>query len=208
MKRFVLAHASRLLLVLALLIHACTPPENVTPTPPKGDYYPTAPGSEWTYETSYTSRWTTSSSTGTRVVFGNTLYDGKTYTDLGSSLVRQENGNYYRRTQVYGIGEEFIFLKDYLPVGGTWTHSSHAQHKAEFTILGIHKEKEVNGVVYRDVIEVEKKDFFTYDANDTRLTRTVRSMYARNVGEIYALEDEANEDVSDVEYTLVGYRLP
>ncbi|MBD0254245.1 MAG: hypothetical protein ICV83_00890 [Cytophagales bacterium] len=206
MKRFALA--CRLLLGLALLIHACTPPENVTPTPPKGDYYPTRLGGEWTYESTYSSRWDTSSGLHTETALRDTLYEDQNYTYFGLQLVRKENGNYYRRIRTYGFGEEFIFLKDYLPVGGTWTHSSYPGHQAEFTILAIHQEKEVNGVVYRDVIEVEKKDFFTYDANDTRLTRTLRTLYARNVGEIYSRDDTAHEDMGDLENKLVRYQLP
>jgi hypothetical protein len=200
--------ASLLMLGLAFLPVACKPDEDIPPTSPQGDYYPTRVGSEWTYEYAYSSQWSNSSGLRITTALKDTLYEEKTYTYFGLQLVRKENGDYYRRTHIYGIGEEFIFLKDYLPVGGTWTHSSYPQHKAEFTIVGIYKEKEVNGVVYRDVIEVEKKDFFAYDATDTRLTRTVRSLYARNVGEIYSLEDEAHEGVSDLEYKLVGYQLP
>jgi hypothetical protein len=208
MRCFALLPASLLMLGLAVLPIACTPEKDITPTPLKGDYYPTRIGAEWTYEYSYSSKWI--NSTGLRIITAlrDTLHEAQTYAYFDSQLVRKENGNYYRRTRGYGIGEEFIFLKDYLPVGGTWTHSSFPQHKAEFTILAIHKEKEVNGVVYRDVIEVEKKDFFTYDATDTRLTRAVRSLYARNVGEIYSLEDEAQEEMGDVENRLVRYQLP
>jgi hypothetical protein len=122
-------------------------------------------------------------------------------------LIRKEKGNYYRRTNFYGVGEEYIFLKDNLPAGSTWTHSSSENHKAVFTILAILPEKEVNGVWYRDVIEVQKQDFYKYEEPDFRLTYTAHFFYAKNIGEIYSIEDQSGGLEIDNENKLIDFDI-
>jgi hypothetical protein len=176
--------------------------------PPVDDYYPAKIGSNWTYQVTHTSRWDTGSYISKQVALKDTLYEGKQYIDYGLQLIRKENGNYYRRTNIYGIGEEYIFLKDYLPVGGTWTHSSYPEHRAEFVIKAIHPIMIVAGKSYRNVIEVQKQDFHQYDAEGGfKLFQTLTSYYAKGIGEIYNLEDVSNEYYSDYEYTLLSYEL-
>jgi hypothetical protein len=196
--------------VLALLIVtlASCEKEEVSMQPPSGDYYPSKIGNTWEYEFTHTSRWDTGVYVSKQQALQDTVYEGKRYVYFGLQLIRKENGNYYRRTNFYGVGEEYIFLKDNLPVGGTWTHSSHPEHKAEFTIVAIHPVITMKGKKYKDVIEVQKQDFHIYDAEaGFTLTQTLTTYYARNIGEIYSMEDQVNEYNTDYEYKLISYQL-
>jgi hypothetical protein len=177
------------------------------PVSSKGDYYPTTIGSHWTYEYTWLPRRDSITYTRTQEALKDTLYEGKNYTYFGLQLIRKENGNYYRRTNFYGVGEEYIFLKDNLPAGSAWIHSSFENHKAVFTIQAIHQEKEVNGIRYRDVIEVQKQDFYKYEEPDFRLNYTAHFFYAKNIGEIYSFEDNAAELASDTENKLIEFNI-
>jgi hypothetical protein len=195
-------------LVLLIATLASCEKEEISLQPPNGDYYPIKIGNTWEYQYTHTSRWDTGVYVSKQEALKDTVHEGKRYVYFGLQLIRKENGNYYRRTNFYGIGEEYIFLKDNLPVGGTWTHSSHPNHKAEFTIVAIHPEITMNGKKYKHVIEVRKQDFHLYDTQtEFTLTQTITTYYARNIGEIYSMEDQVNEYNTDYEYKLISYQL-
>ena len=109
-------------LLLVLFWSACE--KDVSPLSPRGDYYPLGKGSrrEYTGE---------NGNSFVRVDLGDTLLNGTTYamlgTEAGSSFmaVRYENGRYCQLYNAYGhFGEGHVFLRDDLPVGGTWTNEN------------------------------------------------------------------------------------
>jgi hypothetical protein len=202
-------HVLKLFLITCagIILSSCQKERCAEPAAAQGDYYPTRVGSQWIYETTLRSRWDTASYSQTIEALKDTLYEGKSYTYFALQLIRKEKGNYYRRTHIYGVGEEYLFLKDNVPAGSTWTHSSSEHHKAEFTIMAIHKEKEVSGIRYRNVIEVQKQDFYKHDEPDFILLSTAHFFYAKDVGEIYSSEDSHGEYATDTENKLIAYSI-
>jgi hypothetical protein len=195
-------------LALLVIIFASCEKEEISMRPPAGDYYPSKIGSTWEYQFTVDAPWETSSYTTMKAALQDTTYEGKQYTYYGLQLIRKEKGTYYRRTNFYGIGEEYPFLKDYLPVGGTWTHSSYPEHKAEFTITAVHPIITVNGKQYKDVIEVQKQDFYIYDAAaGFTLGKTITSYYAKGIGEIHSIEAYIDQSSAVYEYKLISYEL-
>ena len=185
MKRDHLCLAVLANLVLALLLSACE--KNVSPSPPGGAYYPTGKGSRWAYMTNNGSAFTT-------VALGDTLLNDTTYATLGTEnsspfrAVRYQNGRYYQRYNVYGVfGEEHVFLRDDLPVGGTWTNEG-ATGGEVYTVVARDAKRTVNGREYTNTLEVQMGRYHNVNGQPT-LVPMYRSIYARGVGEVASLVD-------------------
>jgi hypothetical protein len=172
-------------LVLALLLSACE--KDASPLSPRGDYYPVAKGSRWEYVTQNGSPFTT-------VALGDTLLNDTTYATVGTEdgwafrAIRYQNGRYYQRYNVYGLfGAEHVFLRDDLPVGGTWTNKDFSGEEV-YTITAKDAKRTVGGRKYTNTLEV-KRDRYYYVNGQPTLVSTYRSIYARGVGEVASLVD-------------------
>ncbi len=172
-------------LALVFLLSACE--KNVSPSSPRGAYFPTGKGSRWEYSTSNGSPFTT-------VALGDTLLNDTAYATLGTETggpfraVRYQNGRYYQRYNAYGIfGDEHVFLRDDLPVGGTWTNEGAAGGEV-YTIVALDAKRTVNGRDYANTLEVQMGRYHNVNGQRT-LVPVYRSIYARGVGEVASLVD-------------------
>jgi hypothetical protein len=121
--------------------------------------------------------------------------EGKTYALLTGPIesypfkrgIRKESNNYYYLDFKYSNRQrEYIFLKDNLPVGGSWEEVSlNGLYKYIFTIKAKTPEKLIKGRAYREVIDVEEKRLYK-EGNSFYPHYLIQHSYARNVGEIYA----------------------
>jgi hypothetical protein len=185
-------------LALVLLLSACE--KNVSPSPSRGEYFPTGKGSRWEYITSNGSPFTT-------VALRDTLLNDTTYTMLGTEAgspfraIRYQNGRYYQRYNVYGIfGEEHVFLRDDLPVGGTWTNEG-ATGGDVYTLVALDAKRTVNGRDYANTLEVQRSRYHNVNGQPT-LVPISRSIYARGVGEVASLLDSPDGPILLREYRV------
>jgi hypothetical protein len=172
-------------LLLVLLLSACE--KDVSPLSPRGDYYPVGKGSRWEYTGE-------NGNSFVRVALGDTLLNDTTYAVLGtkegwaSMAVRYENGRYYQLYNIYGqFGEGHVFLRDDLPVGGTWTNEGFHRNEV-YTIVAKDAKRTVEGREYANTLEV-KIDAYNHWNGQTALRYTHRRIYARGVGEVALLAD-------------------
>lgn len=142
--------------------------DDSSPTNTTVNYSPLTVGSNWTYN--YTEGVSSPVTYTLTVTDKDTAINSKTYKvlsssdDSGNKYMAKIDSNYYRFASFPGIGSfEELYLKDNLPVNGTWKNS------ASFTLPGspfpltadltyIVKEKgithTVNGKSYNDVIHI------------------------------------------------------
>ena len=179
-----------------------------TTAPVTSDYWPTAINNQWVYSMGGTMQ------EPVKIVSTNVI-DGKTYFTFAAPTsgatatqrIRKSNGDYYIKLEDITIpasgglpastttGNETIYLKDNLPVGGTWTNSYNQTTTytgiptaitMAFTITSTIEEKNVsltvNGETYTDVIKVKR-------VTSSTLMGTVSNSigyywYAKDVGPI------------------------
>ena len=170
---------------LVLLLSACE--KGVSPLSPRGDYYPVGQGSRWEYTGGNGYSYV-------QVVLADTLLNDTTYAVLGDEegrsfrAVRYENGRYYQLYNMYGqFAGGHVFLRDDLPVGGTWTNGDF-HGKEVYTIVAKDAKRTIEGREYANTMEV-KIDAYNHWNGQTELKYTYRRIYARGVGEVAALTD-------------------
>jgi hypothetical protein len=174
-------------LLLVLLLSACE--KDVSPLSPRGDYYPVGKGSRWEYTGE-------NGNSFVRVALGDTLLNDTTYAVLGTKdgwafmAVRYENGRYYQLYNMYGqFGEGHVFLRDDLPVGGTWTNEDF-HRKEVYTIVAKDAKRTVEGREYANTLEVKIDSYYYYLSGQYDPRSTHRRIYARGVGEVAVLTDD------------------
>ncbi len=185
MKRHHASFAVVASLLLVLFLSACE--KGVSPLSPRGDYYPVEKGSRWEYTGG-------NGISFVKVALGDTLLNDTTYAVLGTEegspfmAVRYENGRYYQLYNIYGqFREGHVFLRDDLPVGGTWTNGDF-HGKDVYTIVAKDAKRTVEGREYANTLEV-KIDAYNHWNGQTELRYTHRRIYARGVGEVAVLTD-------------------
>jgi hypothetical protein len=124
----------------------------------KADYFPTHHKAKWSYFDSYILRGDSTiylTGTSTYQIKKDTIVEGKTYALLTGPIesypfkrgIRKESNNYYYLDFKYSDRQrEYIFLKDNLPVGGSWEEVSlNGLYKYIFTIKAKTPEKLIKG---------------------------------------------------------------
>jgi hypothetical protein len=168
------------ILLLSSLCH-CTRPEEAEPLSP--DYFPTSENSRWEYTD-------TRGNTFITQALGDTLIDAKTYAKLGmpqeyvTAVFRKEKGRYYSRMNIYGLfREEIMFLRDDLPAGSAWSSNHSPGSKEVYTIVAKDAEREVDGVIYKNTIEV-RTDYYYYSEYQYKLSFSQSHIYAAGIGRV------------------------
>ncbi|HEY5367848.1 MAG TPA: hypothetical protein VIJ75_02560 [Hanamia sp.] len=168
------------------------------------DYFPLSLKSNWTYELvgGSASDNITNTVIGYAPNFGGqsyqTLEESKSGTPVDSLYFRKPGGNYYQYVDfstLFGfdqyVGSEFIFLKDNVGVGQTWSTPNFNGTIGGAPVSG-HVNMEITdkavpvtsipGFNFPDVIKVEYKFFITGVTNPVL---TQERWFAKNTGEIY-----------------------
>jgi hypothetical protein len=167
-----------------------------SPEPTTDTYQPTTAGSEWNYTTTGTT-----SSGAVNVSFKLTATNTDSNANsrryaiftnsAGANEYYNKSGNdYYRISSFVGFsgGIEFLYLKDNLSAGGSWTESKSVNFPGipfpvpinlSYSIVGNKFDTSFNGNNFKDVIRVRVKpssSLATVDQDD------ITYLYAKNVG--------------------------
>lgn len=190
-----------------------------------GDYFPLSLNSNWTYDLTGGS----ASDEITNAVINysptigaqsyQTIQESKTQanTVVDSFYYRKPGGDYYQYidfSKLFGfdqyVGSEFIFLKDNVGVGQTWSTPNINGTIGGNAVSG-HVEMEITdkavpvtsipGFSFPDVIKVQYQYFIT--GNATPVLTQVR-WFAKNTGEIYF---SSNNGTSSVIYQVSAYQV-
>jgi hypothetical protein len=197
MKRF-------LLLVLPLLLWACSDDEGITVERTKNDYQPNTIGSTWTYSSLFD--FTQTVTNGAKIIDGKKYFEYKIQTDgLGSfkTYARKEGSSYINRELFPGQFDdgEYIFLKDE-PEGTYWTEVSYDEEGTETTdllfIVETNETLTVGGETFTDVIIVEVSSM-TEGATEPYI---LYYHYAKGVGLIRISDDNGFVDTDLVNYLI------
>ncbi len=191
---------------------------------PTGDYFPITQNSNWTYAL----EGGTSSDSVHNAVIGYTLttggnvyntiasYDVPPSTAFDSSYYRKPGGDYYEYS-VYSntipfdqvVAGEFIFLKDNVASGTTWTSPNitgtvsgvSVTANIKMTLLAKAVAVTIGTFNFPDVIKVQYQYFIA--GSPTAFASSER-WFAKNVGEIY---NSATSGTTTSTYDITGYQI-
>jgi hypothetical protein len=127
-------------------------------------------------------------------------------------FVRREGSQYFgRQHEFYGMfTPEYMFLDTAVPVGGSWSHIKDEGHsKTEYVVKAKNSTHIINGVEYKDVIELDVNYYNDYEDGVTmKLLYTAKHFYANGVGEIFTYYPyPASGMFSNVSYSLLPKNL-
>lgn len=144
-----------------------------------GDYFPTTPGSNWTYKLDITSDTIRFTADVTNITIGTSSYRkfiAKDGSSTDTLYYRKSGGLYYEFGNIDFLGVldsvynniDFIFLKDNQAVGGTWespevgavANKVTGTAKLKFTITEKNVRKRINGSDVDSVIVVKREIMF------------------------------------------------
>lgn len=177
----------------------------------KGNYFPAAPGSHWTYEYKAPCESPNEANMCTQIW------------DARSVLAPLEWDDQYKRiegaaimlqfvkvinTEYFGMGyyiNEYKFLDDGLPVGSTWGAEESPDFPDtydRFKILEVNSTKQVKGKKYFNVIVIEQTTSYSGDP----VIRNV-NYYAKGIGHIYRKQTVTYKsgETHTVEIRLLNY---
>ncbi len=190
---------------------------------PSDDYFPLSLNSNWTYELVGGS----ASDNITNTVIGytptiggqsyQTLQESQSGATVDSFYFRKPGGDYYQYidfSRFFGfdqyVGSEFIFLKDNVGVGQTWSTPNISGTIAGNPVTG-HVEMKITdkavpvnsipGFNFPDVIKVEYQFFITGVTNPVL---TQERWFAKNTGEIYF---SSNNGTTNTIYQVSTYQV-
>jgi hypothetical protein len=167
------------------------------------DYHPNKRGSSWNYSGLFATKVS---------VTGNTKkIDGKVYAQLKTTLpefggfsiityLRKEEGNYYYRGD--GFNGDYLFLKDNVEVGTSWTSETETEEGVEentLEIIEVGGSYLINTFTFNDVIVVKVT---SYDAEDPEITYDVYNYYAKGVGLVLTTDGTEFFNQSLTSYTI------
>lgn len=191
---------------------------------PSGDYFPLTPNSNWTYDLA---GGTSSDSIHTTVIGFSPTFGSNTYNTIAyyyvppagafdSAYYRKPGGDYYQNVVFSNIipfdqtvEGEYIFLKDNVASGTTWTSPNINGTVSGIAVTGFIKmtilAKAVPATIatfnFPDVIKVKYEYFIT--GNPTPL-ETDERWFAKNVGEIH---HSINSISLNATYDIGGYQI-
>lgn len=98
-------------------------------------------------------------------------------------LLRKDGYQYF--TPYSSDSSEYVFLDTEKGVGSSWTYYQGDEFKSVYTVKGANETRIVNGMEYKNVIEILHESYFSSDKKQFELTSSVTSYYAKGIGEIY-----------------------
>lgn len=151
-------------------------------------------------------------------VNGDTLIDNLRYKKilnehgLIEKVVRKSGTQYFGRNhELYGgFSHEYMFLDESIPVNGSWEYLKQEGHaKTEYVVKSIHDVYTVNGIQYKNVIELDANYYTDYnDGQNFELHYSAKHFYAPGVGEIYAFYPYPTSGwFCDIRYTLLSSQV-
>lgn len=101
-------------------------------------------------------------------------------------LVRKSGCQYF--TPYSSDSSEYVFLDTGKDAGASWTYYSGFENesKAVYTIKEVNGTRTVNGVTYKNVVEVLVEMFFKTDTAPYTLSSSSTNYYAKDIGPIYS----------------------
>jgi hypothetical protein len=186
-------------LVLYVTLTSSDCNKKTTPPAPANDtYQPTTAGSEWNYTTTGTAGTGPVNATFKITATSNdSTANGRTFriftNSAGGNEYYNKSGNdYYRISSFVGFSSsiEFLYLKDNLTAGGSWTESKSITFPGipiavpvnlSYSVVGNKFDTSFNGNAFKDVIRVRVRpssSLATVDIDD------ITYLYAKNVGMI------------------------
>ena len=168
---------------IVLIASSCSDDEQPTLATNNDDYHPNTRGTSWTYSGFLDSKIS---------VTGNTKkIDGNVYAQLRTSIsgfsgfsitsyLRKEEGNYYYRGE--GFNGDYLFLKDNVEVGTTWTAETKDEngiHENELEIFEVGGTYAINDFIFDNVIVVKVT---SYDSEDPEIENVLYNYYAKGIG--------------------------
>ncbi len=136
------------------------------------------------------------SDTVTLTVLGDTLVEGISYKKIVNEygflekIVRNESTQYFGRNhELYGgFSNEYMFLDTKVRVDSSWDYIKDGGNtKTEYVVKKAGANLTVNGVEYKDVIELDVNYYNNYtDGINLELWLSAKHYYAKGIGEIYA----------------------
>lgn len=188
---------------IVLIASSCSDDEQPALATNNDDYHPNTRGTSWTYSGFFDTKIS---------VTGNTKkFDGQVYAQLKASLpglggfsivsyLRKENGNYYYRGE--GFNGDYLFLKDNVQEGTTWTAETKDEngiHENELEIFEVGGTYTINDFIFEDVIVVKVT---TYDAEDPESENILYNYYAKGIGLILTTDGTEFFNQSLTAYTI------
>lgn len=167
------------------------------------DYHPNTRGTTWSYSGLFS---TIIKMTGTTKEINGSVYAQlkTTLSDFGGfsviSYLKKENGNYYYRGE--GFNGDYLFLKDNVEVGTTWTAemvTDNGIEENELEIFEIGGSYLINDFTFNDVIVVKVT---SYDEEDPEITYVTYNYYAKGVGLILSTDGTEFFNQSLTAYTI------
>jgi uncharacterized protein YcfL len=190
--------------ILAVLLASCSDDEQPALVTNNNDYYPNTKGTSWTYSSLFLD--TKIAVTGrTKKISGNVYAQLKaTFPDFsGFSLItylRKEDGNYYYRGE--GFNGDYLFLRDNVPVGTTWTAETITEDgitENDLEIVEVDGTYSVNSFTFNNVIVVKVT---SYDNEDPEVSYAAYNYYAKGVGLVLTTDDSEFINLSVTAYTI------
>ncbi len=199
---------SSLLLIAATIVVASCSQDTTPAVPLPGDYYPTTNARRYLRE---------SLNPATKEIFmtdtiqifydADVTYKDKTYAKLDFlskwlnadnvpvinrdvyTLFRKEAGQYF--TPYSSDSSEYIFLDTQKGVGSSWTiyQGFENESKIIYTVKAVNAIRVVNGVTYKNVIEILQEVYSSFNKGPYELGFSETSYYAKDIGRIYRRSD-------------------
>lgn len=197
----------------SLALSSCEESANRPKLPTEEGYLPLNNGTKWEYTlVHYTINTDELIKTDTTeiVISGDSVLTGKTYKKITGptsdlKLVRKEGSEYFGiHHDLYGTGttQEYKFLDESLPANSSWEFIKDPYSKTEYLIVAKDISKTINGVEYKNVIEVAVN--YYYKQEDQWIKHlTIQHCYAKGIGEVYAFYPYPTLTYSDAHLSLL-----
>jgi hypothetical protein len=105
------------------------------------------------------------------------------------TLFRKEAGQYF--SPYSSDSSEYIFLDTQKGVGSSWTiyQGFENESKIVYTVKAVNATRVVNGVTYKNVIEILQEVYSSFNKEPYELGFSETSYYAKDIGRIYRRSD-------------------
>jgi hypothetical protein len=169
----------------------------------KDDYHPNTRGTNWTYSGFFATKVSVTGKT--KKINGNVYAQLKTtLPEFGGysilTYLRKEDGNYYYRGE--GFNGDYLFLRDNVEVGTTWTAEMKTEdgiEENELEIIEVGGSYLINNFTFNDVIVVK---VISYDEEDPEITYETFNYYAKGVGLVLTTDGTEFFNQSITAYTI------
>jgi len=214
---------SSLLLATAVIMVASCSQDNAPSLPVPGDYYPaTTIARNYLRESIDPATKEIFMTDTIQIVYDTDVaYKDKTYAKLDFlskwlnadnvpvinrdvyALFREEAGQYF--APYSSDSSEYIFLDTQKGVGSSWTiyQGFENESKTVYTVKAVNATRVVNGVAYKNVIEILQEVYSSFNKGPYALGFSETSYYSKDIGRIYRRSDSYSYPTT-LRITLLG----